>query len=143
MTNVVEALSARFIPLLKQAALRLREKHPTFIINVGSGSIGGATTFQGYSFYLEALRPDSTNPEPNCVAMEICVRNLPDIPFLCGLDVSWGADGSAPSEGLCLLDSDCRFGPEALRLIDNALPRLERHFDFCLHAWEVAYPTNS
>lgn len=138
--NVVETLKARSLPLLEQAATRLREKHPTFTIRAGSGSVGGATTFQGHNFFLEAFRPDSADAEPNCVALEVCVRDLPGTPMLCSLDVSWGGDGLPPSDGLYLLDGDVPFGPAALRLIDEALPRLEQHFDRCLHDWEAAYP---
>jgi hypothetical protein len=70
--NVIETLEARYLPLLNQAAARLGEKHPTFKVNVGSGSVGGATTFQGHDVYLEAFRPDGADPEPNCLALQIC-----------------------------------------------------------------------
>jgi hypothetical protein len=138
--NAVETMETRYLPLLDQAATRLRARHPAFTINVGSGSVGGATAFQGYHLYLEALRPKSADPEPNCVAIEICVRDLPGTPILCDLDVAWGGDGVAPSDGLYLLNGEVRFGPEALRLIDRALPQLEQHLNRCLHDWVAAYP---
>ena len=138
--NVVEVLEGRYLPLLNQAALRLRERHPTFAVNVGSGAVGSATSFQGHHVYLEALRPESADPEPNCIALEICVRDLPGTPTLCSLDVSWGADGISPSEGSDLLAAETAFTPEALRRIDEALPRLETHLDRCLYDWEAAYP---
>jgi hypothetical protein len=139
--NVVETLETRYLPLLHQAAARLRERHPMFAVNVGSGSAGDLTSFQGLDLYLEALRPDSANPEPNCVAMGICVRDLPGTPILCDLGAGWGADGvPPPTAGLDLLPTDIAFGPEALRVIDEALPQLERHIDRCLSDWEAMYP---
>jgi hypothetical protein len=137
--NVVETLEARYLPLLNQTAARLGEKHPTFKVTVGSGSVGGATTFQGHSVYLEAFRPDSADPEPNCLALEICVRDLPGTPMLCSLDVAWGGDGIPPTDGLDLLPVDVVFAPDVLRIIDEALPRLEDYFDRCLCDWETAY----
>jgi hypothetical protein len=138
--NVVGTLEARYLPLLNQAAARLCEKHPTFKVNVGSGSVGGATTFQGHHLYLEAFRPDSADPEPNCVALEICVRDLPGTPMLCTLGVACGGDGIPPIDGLDLLPANVVFAPDALRIIDEALPRLEDHFDRCLCDWETEYP---
>jgi hypothetical protein len=141
--NVVETLEARYLPLLNQAAARLGEKHPTFKVNVGSGSVGGATTFRGHDVYLEAFRPGSADPEPNCLALEICVRDLADTPTLCTLGVAWGGDGIPPSDGLDLLPADVVFAPDALRIIDEALPRLEDHFYHCLCDWEAAYPRST
>ena len=138
--NVVATLEVRYLALLNQAAARLGHKHPIFKVNIGSGSIGGATAFQGHEMYLEASRPDSANYEPNCLALEICVRDLPGTPTLCTLSVGWGGDGIPPTEGLDLLPAEVVFGPDALRLIDEALPRLEYHFDRCLCDWEAAYP---
>jgi hypothetical protein len=138
--NVVETLKSRYLPLLNQVAARLGEKHPTFKVNVGAGSVGGATTFQGHDVYLEAFRPDSADPEPNCLALEICVRDLPGTPTLCTLDVAWGGGGVPPTDGLDLLPADVVFAPDVLRMIDEALPRLEGHFDRCLCDWEAAYP---
>jgi hypothetical protein len=138
--NVVEILETRYLPLLDEAAARLRAKHPTFTINVGSASVGGATTFQGHDVYLEALRPNSADPEPNCVALDIGVRDLPGTPTLCSLDVAWGGDGIAPADGLDLLPAEVPFTTEALRSIDAALPRLVEHLELCLHKWEAAYP---
>ena len=97
--NVVATLEVRYLPLLNQAATRLGEKHPTFKVNIGSGSIGGATTFHGHDMYVEAFRPDKANHEPNCLALEICVRDLPGTPTLCTLSVGWGGDGIPPNSG--------------------------------------------
>jgi hypothetical protein len=141
--NVIDTLETRYLPLLNQAAARLREKHPTFTVSVGSGSVGSATTFQGHHLYLEAVRPHSADPEPNCIALEICVRDLPGMPILCSLDVAWGGDGVAPSGGLDLLADEVAFAAEALRLIDDALPQLEKHLDLCLRDWEAAYPQST
>ena len=137
--RVVDTLETRYLPLLHQAAARLREKHPTFTITASAASVGSATTFQGYSLYLEAMRPNSADPEPNCIALEICVRDVPDTPTLCSLGVGWGGDGIAPSEGLDLLPVEVAFAPEALQIIDEALPQLEQHLDLCLRDWEAAY----
>jgi hypothetical protein len=142
--NVAETLESRYLPLLNGAAARLREKHPTFRFNVGSGSVGSLTTFQGHNVYLEASRDDAKNDRvPNCVAVEFCVRDLPGHPTLCSLGVSWGGDGVPPSEGLDLLPSEVAFGSKALALIDDAMPQLEKHFDSCLYAWEAAYPQST
>jgi hypothetical protein len=141
--NVVATLEARYLPLLNQAAARLGKMHPTFKFNVGSGSVGGATAFQGHQAYLEAFRPESADPEPNCLALEICVQDLPGTPTLCALGVTWGGDGISPSDGLDLLPADVVFEPDALRVIDEALPRLEDHFDRCLCDWEAAYPKST
>lgn len=140
--NVVETLEARYLPLLRDAAARLRERHPSFSIRAGSGPVGSLTTFQGYNLYLEADRPESANPEPNCVALTICVRDLPGSPLLCDLGVGWGGDGVPPALGGCeaLGSAEIPFGPEALRRIDEALPQLERHLDRCLIDWEATYP---
>ena len=141
--NVVATLEARYLPLLNQAAARLGEKHPTFKVNVGSASVGGATRFQGHHLYFEASRPESADPEPNCLALEICVRSLPGTPTLCTLGVAWGGDGIPPADGLDLLPADIVFAPDALRIIDEALPQLEDHFDRCLCDWEAAYPQST
>jgi hypothetical protein len=139
--NVVQTLESRYLPLLEQAAARLRETHETFQFNVGSGSVGSLTTFQGHHAYLEAWRHDVKNDRvPNCVALEVCVRDLPGKPTLCDLGVGWGGDGVPPSDGLDLLPREIAFGPEALALIDAALPQLEMHLDRCLRDWEAAYP---
>jgi hypothetical protein len=141
--DVVSTLETRYLPLLHQAAARLRERHPTFTIHASSGSVGGATAFKAHHVCLEALRLDSADPEPNCVAIEICVRDLPGTPTLCTLDVAWGGDGVAPSDGVDLLAAEVPFGPEAVRLIDEAVPTLERHFDRCLADWEAKYPQDA
>jgi len=138
--NVVETLENRYLPLLNQEAVRLRQRHPTFTVNVGSTSIGSATTFQGHNLYIEALRLESGNSEPNCIAMEICVRDVPGTPTLCALDVAWGGDGVPPTVGLDLLPREVAMTTETLRIIDEALPQLEKHFDHCLIAWEATYP---
>jgi hypothetical protein len=59
--------------------------------------------------------------------------------MLCSLDVAWGGDGIPPTDGLNLLPADVVFAPDALRIIDEALPRLEDYFDRCLCDWEAAY----
>jgi len=142
--NVVETLESRYLPLLHQAAARLREKHPTFQFEVRSGPVGSLTTLQGHFAYLEASRNDTTNDRvPSCVALEVCVRDLPGKPALYSLDVCWGGDGVPPMEGLYLLPNEIAFGPEALASIVEALPRLEMHLDRCLSAWEAAYPPSA
>jgi hypothetical protein len=65
------------------------------------------------------------------------------MPILCSLDVAWGGDGVAPSGGLDLLADEVAFAAEALRLIDDALPQLEKHLDLCLRDWEAAYPQST
>jgi hypothetical protein len=140
--TVVQTLEARYLPLLRQTAARLRERHPTFTVNAGSGPVGSLTTYQGHNLYVEADRPNSADPEPNCVALEICVRDVPGTPILCGLGVAWGADGIPPATGGFdpLGVTEIVFGPQALQAIDDALPELERHLDRCLSDWEIAYP---
>jgi hypothetical protein len=38
---------------------------------------------------------------------------------------------------------DLTFAPDAVRLIDDALPRLRDHLDECLSAWATAYPLST
>ena len=141
--DVVETMEARYLRLLNQAAARLGKKHPTFKINVGSGSVGAATPFQGHVIYLEAFRLHSADPETNCLTLEICLRDLTGLRTLCTLGVAWGGDGIAPRNGLDLLSAEVAFGSEALRIIDDALPRLEAHFERSLNDWEAAYPKST
>jgi hypothetical protein len=75
--------------------------------------------------------------------LEICVRDLPGTPTLCSLGVAWGGDGVPPSNGLDMLPIDIALTPDALRVIDDALPRLQEHFDRCLYDWEAAYPQST
>lgn len=140
MNDVVQILESRYLPRLNEAASRLREGHPSFIINVGSQPIGRATTFKGHHVFVEVDRRGNANPEPNCVAMEICVRDLPGITTLCTLDVNWGGDGEAPMGGSDLLADEVVFDSQALLIIDEALPQLEAYLDQCLCAWEAMYP---
>jgi hypothetical protein len=140
--DVVETLETRYLPLLHCAAERLRERYPTFTLNAGSGPVGRLTSFQGHHVYLEAIRVDESPREPNCVALVICVRDLPGTPVLCDLSTGWGGDGFPPATGeLDLLPpGGVAFGPEALQMIDEVLPRLEGHLDRCLSDWQMMYP---
>src|SRR5262245_19115615 len=141
--NVVEILETRYLPMLNQAAGRVGEKHPTFTISVGSGSLGASTTFPGHQIYLEAFRPHSADPEPNCLALEITVEDLPGVPRLGSLGVAWGGDGVPPSDGLDLLPTDIGLTPDTLRNIEEALPLLFDHFERCLCDWETAFPLSA
>jgi hypothetical protein len=139
--NPVEVLETRYFPLLDRAAAKVREQHPTFRVTAASVPVGAATASQGHLVYLEAWRPNSTDPEPNCLALEIGVHDLSHTPTLSMLHVEWGGDGIRPMDGLDFLPAEIFFAlVEALQIIDEALPQLLEHFDRCLLAWEVAFP---
>lgn len=141
--NPVEVLEQRYLPMLGAHAIDVRQRHPTFFVKARSGSVGRKTSFQGYNVYLECWRKDSSDPEPNCVALTACVRDLPGTPMLCDLGVGWGGDGVAPCGSLELLSTEVEFGPDAISLIDDAIPRLQEHLDHCLNQWEAKYPVHS
>jgi hypothetical protein len=138
--DVVAELETRYLPVLRQMAADLQVLHPSFRINAGSGPVGSLTAFQGHNFYVEADRPGSDNPEPNCVALEICVRDLLGTPILCSLGVSWGGDGIPPCGNLDLLGADLPFGPSAVAVIDRSLPSAREYLTVCLSQWAAAYP---
>ena len=137
--NPVDTLESRYLPMLTDLAIRIRERHPTFTVKVGSGPVGRATSFQGHHVYLECYRLESVDPEPNCIALELCMRDLLGTPKLCSLGVTWGGDGTPPSEGMEWLEEDVAFGQNAIDEIDEALPQLQEHLEGCLFDWESTY----
>jgi hypothetical protein len=139
----IAILHTTCLPPLNRLAATVRERHPSFRFNVGSGSVGGATSFQGHHVYLECCRINDREPEPNCLALEVCVRDLPGTPRLCTLDVDWGAEGVRPCEGYDALREQIVFTPDAEKIIIDALPTLCTHFERCVQAWEAAYPSHS
>jgi len=138
--NPIEILNSRYLPKLQAYADQLRQRHPTFVVNTGCVPVGSATPFQGYQAYLSCLRLECADEEPNCVDIVILVRDLPGRSKLCSLDVSWGGDGIAPVNGIDLLTEEIEFTPAALTVIDEAIPRLQEHLDYCLLQWEAKYP---
>lgn len=141
--DAVQVLETRYLPLFIRFATELRERHPTFHINAGAGSFGSKPEQPGFHAYIDASRRMSCDQEPNCITLYIAVCGLPSTPTLCNLDVSWGADGIPPIDGLDLLPENIDFGPETTRLIDEAMPQLRAHLESCLRAWELAYPQSS
>lgn len=138
---IVSQLEEACLPALSVHAEGLRSRHPSFEIRVGSGSVGSKTSYQGHHAYLECFRPESWNPEPNCVAIEIGVRGLDGMPMLCDLGVGWGGDGVAPRDGsIDLGHLPEPWGPDAVPRIMDALPTLVRELELNLIAWEQAYP---
>lgn len=138
--DVVTQLECGCLPEFEKIAVSLRSRHPSFRINVGSGSVGGWTDFQGHHVYVECDREGSHDPEPNCVALEVCVKHLDREPPLCDLGVSWGGDGIAPCDTGDDLREEVVWNEDAIRLIHRVLPRLHDELDACLTAWEDAYP---
>ncbi|MDZ4402487.1 hypothetical protein [Prosthecobacter sp.] len=120
----------------------LRKLHPSFTIEVRDGSIGGLTAFQGHYAYIECFRAGNDYPEPNCVAIEVCVRNLDMEPMLSTLDVSWGGDGISPCELASGLDKEIPWGESAVIEIQSMLPRLSSELSKALQSWETTYPSN-
>lgn len=141
-SEVIEQLEAGCLPRFENIANALRSKHPDFRIVVGSGSVGSKTTFQGHFVFIECDRLGSANPEPNCVALEVCIRNLDGTPTLCTLDVTWGGDGVAPCETIDRLSDSMPWGDDAMRLVETRIPALASELDSCLNAWEHAYLRN-
>jgi hypothetical protein len=138
---IVTQLEEACLPVLSNCAEGLRSRHPSFEIRIGSGSVGGATTYQGHHAYLECFRAESNDPEPNCVAIEIGVRGLDAVPMLCDLGVGWGGDGTAPRDGsIDLGDPAEPWSANSIPRIMDALPTLIRELELNLIAWEQAYP---
>jgi hypothetical protein len=138
-SEIISQLESECLPHFESIASELRSKHPEFRIVVGSGSVGGNTTFQGHHAYIDCDREGSANPEPNCIALEVCVRDLDHEPTLCTLDVGWGGDGVAPCETVDNLPGEVPWGQDAIDLIRLHLSSLESELDHCLTAWEDSY----
>lgn len=139
--RIVSQLEEACLPALPVHAEGLGNRRPSFEIRVGSGAVGGKTSYQGHHAYLESFRPESWNPGPNCVAIEIGVRGLDGMPMLCDLGVGWGGDGVAPRDGSIELGHPPEpWGPGAIPRIMDALPALVRELELNLIAWELAYP---
>ena len=138
--NVIGQLETEFMPQLEHLAKTLSLRYPEFRIKAGGGTVGSRTNFQEYNVYIDCDREGSAVPEPNCVTLEICVRNLDSEPKLCDLGVSWGGDGVAPCSGTDHLPDSVRWSEEAIILIRRTLPTLEAELATCLEAWIDAYP---
>jgi hypothetical protein len=138
--EVIAELAAVCIPRLEKFAEGLRSRHPCFRIKVGGGSVGSNTAFQGYNVFIDCDREGSEDPEPNCVALEICVRDLDREPALSTRDVTWGGDGIAPCDTTDHLPEHIQWSQDAINLILSTLPALESELDSCLDAWENTYP---
>jgi len=138
-SEAIAQLESECLPRFESIATALRARHPDFRIVVGSGSVGGNTEFQGHHAFIDCDREGSLNPEPNCVALEVCIRDLDCVPTLCSLDVAWGGDGVAPCDTTDHLPDSIPWDGEAVRLIQSRLPILESELEFCLNAWENTY----
>jgi hypothetical protein len=141
--EVIEQLESGCLPRFEIIASALRSKHPDFRIVVGSGSVGSKTTFQGHFVFIECDRQGSANPEPNCVALEVCIRDLDGTPILCTFDVTWGGDGVAPCETIDHLPDSMPWGDDAMRLVETRIPLLAADLNSCLEAWEHTYLRNT
>jgi hypothetical protein len=141
--EVIEQLESGCLPRFESIANALRSKHPEFRIVVGSGSVGSKTTFQGHFVFIECDRQGSANPEPNCVALEVCIRDLDGTPMLCTLDFTWGGDGVAPCDSVTYLTDPILWSDDAMRLVESQIPLLASDLNSCLEAWEHAYLRNA
>lgn len=138
---IVTQLEEACLPILSVYAEVLRSRHPSFEIRVGSGPVGSKTTYQGHQAYLECLRPESNDPEPNCVAIVIGVRGLDAEPMLCDLGVGWGGDGIAPRECSIELGEPVEpWGPDSAKRIQDAMASFLVELELNLIAWEERYP---
>jgi hypothetical protein len=142
-SEVIAQLESRCLPRFEIIANTLRSSHPDFRIVVGSGSVGSETEFQGHFVFIECDRQGSANPEPNCVALEVCIRDLDGTPKLCTLDVTWGGDGVAPCTLIDHLPDSILWNDDAIRLVETKIPLLASDLDSCLKAWEHAYLRNA
>lgn len=141
-SEIIAQFESECLPQFESIAIALRSRHPSFRIVVGAGSVGGNTAFQGHNAYIDCDREGSTKPEPNCVALEVCIRDLDRVPTLCSLGIAWGADGIAPCNSTDHLPDSMLWNEDASRLIHSRLPTLESELEFCLKAWENAYHGN-
>jgi hypothetical protein len=142
LDNPVAVLEHRYLPRLQRLADSLAAHHPAFLFLTHSTSLGSATSHQGHALFLEAVRRAETPDQPNCLSLEIAVRNLRAVPLLGALDVCWGADGRRPPTpgNLFLLDAAIPFDTHAIARIDAALPALKTHFAHAVTQWENAWP---
>ena len=141
-SEIIAQLESECLQRFEIMASGLRTRHPDFRIVVGAGSVGGNTEFQGHHVFIDCYREGSANPEPNCVALEICIRDLDGTPTLCTLDVTWGGDGIAPCDSIDHLPNPLPWGNDAVRKIEAHIPLLESELDSCLKAWEDTYLQN-
>ena len=139
-SEIIAELEAECMQRFEEIAQALRLRYPQFRIKAGSGPVGGNTQFQGHHVYIDCDREASEDPEPNCVALEVCVRNLDIDPTLCTLHVTWGGDGVAPSDTADHLAENVRWSDGAVDLIRSTLPKLAVELHSCLQAWEDTYP---
>ena len=141
-SEIIAQLESECLPRFEIIANAIRSRHPEFRIVVGSGSVGGNTEFQGHHAFINCYRQDSANPEPNCVTLEICIRDLDGTPTLCGVDVTWGGDGIAPCDSFDHLPYSKPWSDDAMRLVETQIPLLESELDSCLSAWKHTYLLN-
>ena len=132
--QIVADFEKEFLPCLEDYAQQLRHRFPRFSMKVSAVSLKG---MDGHSLFLDCWREGSEGEEPNCVSLEIGIRNRAGETVLCNLGVGWGAEGNPPRDSLDCLDESVLWGPVALGKIKSDLPKLQRDLEECLEAWEV------
>ncbi len=134
--EIVAEPEAECIPRLKEYVQELPRRFPRFSANVGSGSLPAT---DGHLVFLDCSRQGSAAQEPNCVSLEVGVRNRADQAILCMLDVCWGGDGIARREALDCLEEAVPWGASALKNIRTALPALKADLEECLKSRQTTY----
>lgn len=134
--QVVADFEREFLSCLEDYARQLRQRFPRFSMRVDAASFKG---IDGHSLFLDCWREGSEGEEPNCVALEIGIRNRAGETILYTLDVCWGGDGIPPRDSLDCLDEAILWGPAAVGKIKSDLPKLQRDLEECLKAWEETY----
>ncbi len=134
--QIVTNFEKEFLPCLEDYAQQLRQRFPRFSMKVCAVSLKG---MDGHSLFLDFWREGSEGDEPNCISLEIGIRNLGGETVLCNLGICWGADGIPPRDSLDCLGEPVPWGPVALGKIRSDLPKLQRDLEQCLGAWEATY----
>ena len=132
--NHVAELEAMFLPLLREAAVRIAEEHPSFKFSVWSSSVGGATAYQGHNLGIECTFPDAAAHEADCVAASIGVMHLSTEPMLSEFGVEWGS-GNHPDVRVEFVEHAAPLTQEALNEIATRFPELMDVFRTALYAW--------
>jgi len=134
--QIVANFEKEFLPCLEDYAQQLRQRFPHFSIKVSADSF---KEIDGHSLFLDCWREESEGEEPNCVSLEIGIRNRAGETVLCNFGVCWGADGNPPRDSLDCLDEAILWGPVGVGKIKSDLPKLLRDLEGCLEAWEATY----
>ena len=117
----VSELKTRLLPILRHAAVNLKQDFPGVTARVNSYPIGTKTSFKGMVIALECLLPD-VDAETDLVSLEIVVKHLDAAPVLHAADVCWGHPSGVVEASLALegrpLDTD------SMDVLQSGIPTL-------------------